>query len=229
MPVQVPESYLAYCTDRVARTAVDHILKSKNTLDVPILEWDDLLKFHRAVLSAHQVRCGFAIFLHELWDAVWKPALKPYCGRQFFIPKGVEETRKHWNENHLDTYSIWDNEWFGRVFDIANTKLALELGTSAVSAGTEGVRLSLFLMDKKSEKDSMAKLDLDDRWSLEDIDDGNDVYPYAYSRKKLAPIVDGRIDLAPLHKAAADALAAVEHCASSPRSKSRRSPASVIG
>ena len=76
MPVQIPESYRAYRTDRAVRTAVDHILESKS-LSVPAdLEWDDLPKFHRAVLSAHQVRCEFAIFLHELWDEVWQPAVE---------------------------------------------------------------------------------------------------------------------------------------------------------
>ena len=35
MPVQIPESYRAYCTSRAVKTAVDHILESKKTLGVP--------------------------------------------------------------------------------------------------------------------------------------------------------------------------------------------------
>ena len=77
MPVQIPESYRAYCTDRAVRAAVDHILSE--SLDVPPdLEWDELPKFHQAVLSAHQVRCEYAIFLHEIW--------KPILAERKFIP-----------------------------------------------------------------------------------------------------------------------------------------------
>ena len=60
MPFKIPESYLAYCTDRAVKLAVEHILEYE-TPGVPAdLEWNDLPEFHRAVLSAHQVRCEFA-------------------------------------------------------------------------------------------------------------------------------------------------------------------------
>ena len=101
MPVQVPEIYRAYCTDRAVKTAVDHILEYKKTLGVPAdLEWDDLPKFHKAVLSAHQVRCEFAIFLHELWNEIWQPAVErsemepaPYTVADHCCPTKKEESR----------------------------------------------------------------------------------------------------------------------------------------
>ena len=63
---QIPESYRAYCTNPAVRTAVDHILSKSNKLDVPSdIEWDELPKFHRAVLSAHQVRCEYAMYLNR--------------------------------------------------------------------------------------------------------------------------------------------------------------------
>ena len=201
MPFTIPESYLAYCTNRAVRTAVDHILESQ-TPGVPTdLEWNDLLKFHSAVLSAHQVRCEFAIFLHELWNEVWQPDVD---GREF-IPKTVADAQNWWEgEFSIDTYTIWAQRSFIRVFGIADTVYELDLGTFA---DTKSVKLSLRLWDNDGNINTTDKLCLRNRWPHEDIGDEG----YAYSRKKLAPIVDGgNIYRSPLRKAAADALTAVE-------------------
>ena len=196
MPVQVPESYRTYCTDHTVQTAVDHILNSQK-LGVPAdLEWNDLLVFHRAVLSAHQVRCEFAIFLHELWNAVWQPAVN---GRGF-TPKTVAGAREWWDgEYNHDTYSIWDNRWFSRVYDIADTNCVFDLATSA---DTERVQLSLCLWDGENAR--MSELGLGECWP--NIDDNY----RAWSSKELAPIVDGGIEVDRLANAAEQALTAIE-------------------
>ena len=194
MPVQVPESYRTYCADHTVRTAVDHILDSKK-LGVPAdLEWNHLPDFHRAVLSAHQVRCEFAIFLHELWNAVWQPVVN---GRGF-ASKTVAGAQE-WGEYNLDTYSIWTLGWFGRVYDIADTNYGFGLGTSA---DTERVQLSLYLWDGESARTS--ELGLGECWP--NIDD----YYLAWSSKELAPIVDGGIEVDRLANAADHALTAIE-------------------
>ena len=205
MPVQIPESYRTYCTDRKVQTAVDHILKSK-TLRVPTdLEWDDLPKFHRAVLSAHQVRCEFAVFLHELWDEIWKPAVDR--SKRKFIPKTIAETQQYWDKRILNTYSIWEGRWFGRVFDIADTMYVLEIG--AVVDNENRVRLTLHNL-LHQENDEYIELNFGDCWLPEEIEIDGVPCDYFYSKKEHAPTVDsGSIDLDPLHKAAADALAAI--------------------
>ena len=76
MTFKVPDSYRAYCTDAAVKTAVDHILDSRSLSLPEDIEWKDLPAFHRAVLSAHQVRSEFAIFLIDVWNAVWKPMLE---------------------------------------------------------------------------------------------------------------------------------------------------------
>ena len=206
MCVQIRESYRAYCTDSAVRTAVNHILRKSKTLDVPTdLGWDDLPKFHKAVLSAHQVRCEFAIFLHELWDAVWQPAVDQ--SERELTPKTVVETQRYWKKYILDTYSIWDEGWFGRVF-VSDTYV-LEIG--AIVNKENRVRLTLHLWDQENEE-YLTNIDCDDYWLPEKIEDGDGVHGYFYSKWEHAPIVDsGNIDLAPLHLAAAAALAAVEH------------------
>ena len=204
MPVQIPESYRAYCTDRAVRTAVDHILESK-TLDVPAaLEWDDLPKFHRAVLSAHQVRCEFATFLHDLWDAVWQPAVDR--SERKLTPKTIAEAQDY-SGNSLNTYSVWEEGWFSRVFDIAGT-MSLEIGAHVDIENR--ARLALSLWDQKNEKYATNELGLGDCWISERIEDDDGAHDYVYSKREHAPTVDsGSIDLDPLHKAAADALAAI--------------------
>ena len=214
MPVEIPESYRAYCTDRAVQTAVDHILESK-TLDVPTdLEWDELSKFHRAVLSAHQVRCEFAIFLHELWDEIWMPAVSKSKGK--LTPKKIAKIQDYywWPKKIFDTYSIWKEKWFLRVFDVSSTMYALEIGVQI--RNENGIRLMLHICNmnnKKYIKYITYELDFGDCWSPEEYeDDRGDVHDYVCS--KHVPIVDrGSIDLDPLRSAAAAALDAVErHC-----------------
>ena len=206
MPFRIPESYHAYRTDAAVRTAVDHILDSK-PLRVPAdLEWCKLPEFHRAVLSAHQVRCEFAIFLHELWDAIWRPALEE-CDlvREFELQKVTDA--ESWIGEKFDTYAIWKSGLgggLGGVLGIPDTRYDLNLGTSA---DLERVKLSFYLCDRENNEELTTTLDLGNHWPHEDIDDNS----YAWSSEALAKIAaNGDIDLAPLRQAAADALAAVE-------------------
>ena len=76
MAFKLPASYRAYCADPAVRTAVDHILESKSLSLPAYIKWSDLPAFHRMVLSAHQVRCEYAMFLIEFWDAVWGRSLR---------------------------------------------------------------------------------------------------------------------------------------------------------
>lgn len=76
MAISRPESFQAYCNDQAIRTAVDHLLAAnahdKNEpLNLPEdIKWNDLLAFHRALLSAHQIRSEYAIYLIKLWNAI---------------------------------------------------------------------------------------------------------------------------------------------------------------
>ena len=194
MPIQVPESYRTYCADRAVQTAVEHILNQR--LRVPAdLEWNHLPDFHRAVLSAHQVRCEFAIFLHELWNAAWQPAVN---GRGF-TSKTVADSQKWVGKDNLDTYSIWTDGGFAHAYNIASTSYEFSIGTFA---GIERVQLSLYLWD--GENAPTSELGLDECWP--NIDDDY----IAWSSKELAPIVDGGIEVDRLAKAAEQALTAIE-------------------
>ena len=204
MPIQVPESCRAYCKDRAVQEAVDHILDPKS-LHVPAdLEWDDLPNFHRAVLAAHQAQCEYAIFVHELWNAVWKPALDACELGKERKPRTIADTEEQCNQK-LDTRTLWSQGWFNQVLDVADTNLVLCPGVAIGEVDFDKVLLHLFLRDTEDDVDLITGLDLGADWRSEDVEDG-----WARSRTELAPIADdGSIDLDALRKAAADALAAI--------------------
>ena len=203
MSFELPKSYRAYCSDVAVRTAVERILSadSKAPLALPAdIEWKDLPAFHRAVLSAHQVRSEFAVFLIDLWDAVWQPALDRWESRGFLEPHTVNYVQD-WHATKLDTNTIWDVRWFGRNFDIDGKDLDLTL---AVQVELKGLQLSLCLWGK-DDTDHTTGLDFGDAWPERDLDDG-----VACTGKDLAPIRDdGTIVLELVRRAAEDALAAV--------------------
>ncbi len=119
---QIPESYRAYCTDPAVRTAVDHILENPKKLDVPLgIEWDELPKFHRAVLSAHQVRCEYAEYQLDLWKCIWQPALDN-CGFEVTL-RTIADTQESKGQKSYTTYTIWEGGWFSRNFDIGGYSL----------------------------------------------------------------------------------------------------------
>ena len=141
MPFEMPESYRTYATDPAVRTAVDHLLHSKRLTLPADIGWNDLPAFHKAVLSAHQVRCEFAIFLYDLWREIWQPALEKCDFSGGIRELSVAETHK-WNEYEgFDPYTIWNEGWFGGgTFEIAGMDFKFDLGTYA---DHETVRLTL--------------------------------------------------------------------------------------
>ena len=199
---QIPESYRAYCTDRAVRTAVDHILAESDKLGVPSdIEWDELPKFHRAVLSAHQVRCEYANYLIDLWEHIWQPALAN-CG--FDATHRTIADTESWRGMALDTYTVWNNGTFLRVFDIGDdSNFTLALGTCDEADGQ--IWLSLSFWNEPDGLSRLAQLDLGNGW--EEMDEEG---VYVWTRIRLAPIGDdGTVDLTPILTVAADALAAI--------------------
>ena len=205
MPFAMPESYRVYCTDTVVRTAVEHILAStdkKGALNLPCdIDWEDLPAFHRAVLSAHQVRSEFSIFLIDHWNAIWQRALAE-CGFNSGRDDWTVSQAEEWCAAKLDTHSVWDNGWFSRVFGIGGGNL--QLGLAVVHVLPEGVKLGLSLWGA-DDTDHTTGTNFGDGWREHEIEEG-----WIHTGEDLAPIQDdGTIDLDPLHKAAADALAAI--------------------
>ena len=203
MKFELPESYRAYCGDVAVRTAVDHILSadSKTPLALPAdIEWKDLPAFHRAVLSAHQVRCEYAVFLIELWDAVWQRALDRWEFQSNLVRSTVADAAEWWPQK-LDTNTVWDEGHFFLQFNIGETNPQLGLGAYIE---IDRVRLSLSLVGK-DKTEYTTELDLGDAWPKQDLED-----EIAWTSEDLAPIQDeGTIDLDLVRKAAEDALAAV--------------------
>lgn len=203
MSFELPESYRAYCSDPAVRTAVDHILSAntKAPLTLPAdIEWKDLPAFHRAVLSAHQVRCEFAVCLIDLWDAVWQRALDNW-EHQSNLTRETVAAAEGWWPQKLDTNTIWTERQFFQLFKIGGISSKLGLGARI---GVEEVRLVLSLYGEDETKNTTL-LDLDDAWPKQDLEDD-----IACTGKDLAPIRgDGTIHLDPVREAASNALTTV--------------------
>lgn len=202
MPLTMPESYRTYCTDSAVQLAVDHILDPKRGLGLPAdIDWKDLPAFHRAVLSAHQVRCEVAVYLIDLWDAVWQTALNTCEYGSDLKPWSVAKSQ-HWHGQKFDTYTVWNEGWFSRGFDISSTTFLLAPG---VLVDSEQVQLSLCLWGS-DDTDYTTGRNLGDDWPEQAIQDG-----FAWTSTELAPLRDdGSFALDHLHRAASDALAAVK-------------------
>jgi len=195
MPFTFTKSYRTYLKDPAARSAVDYILGSKKP-EVPAdLEWDRLRDFHAAVLAAHQVRCEYAIALHDRWNKVWEPALKD-CGFADSLEPLLYNESQEYDSYPSDTYSLWGEPVLDRVYASNGRKLGL-----GVWDATEQAYLTLWLLNGQGE-DLTARLEQnlaqDDGWTRKD--------GYLYSREGLAPIKDGEIALDPLNCAAKRAL-----------------------
>ena len=208
MSFEVPASYHAYCTDRAIQTAVDHILSSA-TKDRPLalpadIHRDELRTFHLAVLSAHQVRCEYAVMLFDLWDAVWQQALEAWNFKQEIKPRSALKSEP-WINQKLDTYSVWEKRRFGWAYDIVGTDHVID---PTVLVDSENVKLAISLwIQARQQEDLTAELDLGDDWTKCKIEK----YDYAVTRQELVQIQDEpAIDLNQLCKAAKAALAAVQ-------------------
>ena len=206
MPFELLESYRTYCSDAAVQTAVDHILSSsdkRSGLALPAdIDWKDLPAFHRAVLSAHQVRCEYAVHLIRLWNAVWQPALDE-CRLGKDLKAWTVADSEEWCGQKLDTNTVWTERWFGRRLGIDGTNFQVAPG---VLDDCERVWLSVSFWEVDGrDPDHTSGRNFGDDWPVQQIKDG-----WAWTKKGLAPIRDdGTIDLAPLHKAANDALSAI--------------------
>ena len=205
MPFELPESYRAYCTDVAVQTAVDHILSSSDTrrgLALPAdIDWKDLPGFHRAVLSAHQVQCEYAVHLIRLWNAVWKPALDE-CGFGGKLEPWTVAAAQQWHDQTLDTNTVWRESWFARGFDIVDTNFQLVPG---IYDDTGRVQVSFSFWGRDDNKDHTTDKDFGGDWPKQLHENGT-----AWTTEGLVAIRDdGTIDVDPLRRAAADALDAV--------------------
>ena len=205
MSFEVPESFQAYCTDAAVRTAVDHILSSAGSrrgFALPSdIDWKDLPGFHRALLSAHQVRCEYAVHLIRLWSAVWEPELNESAFGWTLEPRTVADAQ-NWHEQTLDAHTVWNESWFARGYDIVGTNFKLAPG---IFDDTGRVQLSFSLWGQDDNADRTTNEDLGIDWPKQLRENG-----FAWTTEGLAVIQDdGTLDVGPLRRAAADALDAV--------------------
>ncbi|MDD9982317.1 MAG: hypothetical protein OXU81_13330 [Gammaproteobacteria bacterium] len=137
----------------------------------------------------------------RLWNAVWQPALDELDFGGKLEPWTVAAAQE-WHNQTLDTNTVWNECWFGRGFDIVDTNFQLAPG---ILHNVERVQLSFSFWGRDDNKDHTTDKDFGDDWPMQQRDDG-----VWWTREGLAAIRDdGTMDVDPLRRAAADALAAV--------------------
>lgn len=200
-----PASFHAYCNDQAVRTAVDLLLAANphgnsKPLNLPKdIEWNDLVAFHRAVLSAHEIRSAYAIYLIELWDAVWESTLVSVnIGANTLTPN---ECMDRLNVA-LDTYSTWESGEFYRSYEIKNSNYCLGLGTAD---DTKGPFLWFNFWEGEN---TNIELDYDDFWLRETKDSEG----WVRTRESSLRVVEnGSFDISRLIDAATTVLAQVRN------------------
>ena len=203
MEISRPKSYQTYCDDQAIRTAVDHLLAassngSNDALNLPEdIKWDDMLAFHRALLSAHQIRSEYAIYLIDLWNTVWEPTL--VVSNIGLKPMTVKECEKL-TTCALDTYSTWKNQEFYRSYYVADSSFTLALGTADYH---EGPNLWFSCWD---EDNTSIEFESNEHWSHQEQDNEG----WFRTRDNFVIVQEnGGLDTARLKEAAIEILKAV--------------------
>ena len=200
MPFPIPPSFVEYATRPEVRTVVDHILSKKNPEIPSCLAWIELPAFYKAVLSAHQVRCEFAVLLYDLWEEIWRTAWNQTDFGEERGELSVVDAQK-WQIQSLDPNAVWDARWFGGVFTVAFAGSDFEVGVGVVIDHQCRVHLSLDAYGPDSSRITTELLSCSRYWPVGNLD-GN----YAWTDEDLLRIDGPGIEPGELRSAAAQAV-----------------------
>ena len=187
--VQISAGLLAYFTDSKTEAAVDLLLAKKRPSIPDDVTWNEVPEFFRALRAARQIQADYAILLHEIWNAAWKPLPSPWKGKA---------PHDQGDDGLLDPSTIWNNSYALRAYE--RDKLTSEL---VVYADNEsGVQIGFNV--SQNYKTRLPKLV--NGW---ESDDGT-----FWSPASIVKIRKG-LDLAPLEPWAAEAMKIIKGVAKS--------------
>ena len=118
------------------------------------MDWTDLPAYHRAVLSAHQVRAEYSLFLIDLWQEIWQSALDESSLYDSLEEQSVQKTEKSGNQQ-LETFSVWEYEEFYRFFEALE---GFKIGLTVSCNPEDQVQLGYWVDSKYRELIETAKL-----------------------------------------------------------------------
>lgn len=200
MKVLVPESYRDYINNRVVQSVVDHLLDESDT-DLPVDEWYEVPAYYQAWLSAQKVKTDYALFLFDLWDAIWKPALQEAGIDSEF---SIYEAKK-WHKSFWPTKeNLWQEGGLHRLFYVRYQGKEASLHTLVGDDGGRGITAWAVLHDSEGQEITEQLLPpLSDRWQKR-LEDG-----FCMLNEDLCPALDKDItelDVSLLKLAAQDLL-----------------------
>lgn len=201
MTFRLPESYASYITDLTIRTAVDHLLDEKEPIPSD-MEWHELNDLQKSEFAAFQVRCDYAVFLHDVWQSVWSGVCDRISSKirlnRLSIGDSHNHLLKHYGRKQVEyrPRGLWNSQEFAQIFDLGTTGKVIEMWV--VTYNHDQVQLSVVLLDQVG-NDITNDLKLGTDWTDEEIDDG-----YVYTKSGLAFFDENSIELGPLIEAAAE-------------------------
>ncbi|NJR80340.1 hypothetical protein [Sphingomonas corticis] len=172
--IDVPPSVLHYALDPDVTLAVELLLDGDDTATIAKLRWPDLPSYYRAWLAAQQTCAEHALFLEQLWNAVWREVPKPWQERLPGDP--IRE------DMAIDPASVFEYGCFSRSFE--RPGYLLELGVTLERGGR--VQLGVGLWDEDDN-------DLLDAAQLPEWEQEESESDYFYTQQMIMPLAE-RVD-----------------------------------
>lgn len=151
----MPDSVRDYMTNAAVRAAVDHLLQLKaSALPGEVVEWPEVRNYHRAYLSAAQIRAEYAIYLMDVWQNVWAPAIKA------FQPTAYLLTPKEQNDLGYEPQSpqaVWDE---GHCRTLTTSSLPTMVVATSVALEPDGIALWFGCWDRTDRTEVSDQLSL---------------------------------------------------------------------
>jgi len=147
MKVALPESLRDYMNEKVVQSVVDRLLEVPDT-NLPVDEWDEVPAYYKAWLSAQKVKTDYALFLFDLWDAIWKPALQE-AGLNNEL--SIDEAKKQWKTHRPTRENIWV-AGLNRLFWTNYKKRKVLLHTFVGDDGGNGITIQAVLYNADDEE-----------------------------------------------------------------------------
>lgn len=178
MMLQVPASYRDYLHDRTIRSVVDHLLKTQPGKLPSDIEWDEVRAFHQACLSAQKVKTDRALFLLDLWEAIWKPTLEKF-GMSERNAWSIEDMKKEDSEPGIER--LWsEREGFYRWYVAELSGHYFNIYTQvSIKSKAAGIQL-YFSADSENGRTYGTELTLAEEWASR-----TDEYYNRYTREGL--------------------------------------------
>ncbi|EDN67372.1 conserved hypothetical protein [Beggiatoa sp. PS] len=179
--IQIPDSVYDYLTDSGIQSVVDHLLEQGDNELPEELAWDEVRAFHEAYLSAQKVKTDYVLWLMDLWDAIWQPALDK---QEIHFKPWMPREMKEWDAEP-SRQTVWYDAIYHRWFSNQMPNGKFEFDTR-IEILHEKSKLQLFFRVDNGEEEIIPK-QFDWQTTLKDWEFEEDDCGYLITSQELLP------------------------------------------